>query len=111
MLDSEQYCLGLEGGDTEVSCGQLTLLMNVPDDPTDLPPVAGKLGGTRVVPWMGSFVGLVEINETFSGPLSGLSAKDKLAAVGLTCPLGIPPKLTSIRLAEDVFKKCSLFLG
>ena len=51
-------------------------------------------------------MGLVEINELFPGPLSGLSAKDKLAALGLTCPLGIAPRLTSICLAEDVLKSC-----
>ena len=54
------------------------------------------------MPWMGSFVGLVEINETFPVPLAGLSAKDKSSPVGLTCPMGFSPRLTSIRLAADI---------
>jgi hypothetical protein len=104
--------------------------MNVPDDPTDLSPFAGKVGGTRFVPWIGSFVVLVEINEIFpvpiagnpiagvvlaqleevvpsvfaveKEPLTGLPAQDVLSAVGLTCPMGFSPRLNSIRLSEDL---------
>jgi hypothetical protein len=51
---------------------------------------------------MGSLVGLVEINETFPVPLAGLSAKNKLSLFGLTSPIGFSPRLTSVRLAEDI---------
>jgi hypothetical protein len=59
---------------------------------------------------MGSSVVLVEINRTLPVPLAGLSVKDKLSAVGLTSPMGIAPRLTSIRLAEDELKSCPSFL-
>ena len=71
--------------------------MKVPDVPTELSPVAGKVGGTRVVPWTGSFVGLLEINKLVPKPLAVLSAKNKLSPVGLTCPLGLALRLNSIR--------------
>ena len=34
--------------------------------------------------------------------LSGLPAHEGSSAVGLTSPIGFPPRLTSIRLAEDI---------
>ena len=55
---------------------------------------------------MGSFVGLVEINEIFPVPLSGLSAKDKLSLFGLTSSIGFSPDLNSIRLFKDILKSC-----
>jgi hypothetical protein len=51
---------------------------------------------------MGSFVGLVEINETFPVPLAGLSAKDKSSPIGLPCPMGFSPRLNSTPFSEDI---------